>query len=124
MSRTAPFVSEYLDHILDAIARARHYVGRAANLEAFERDGLLQDATVRCIEIIGEAATKILKADPAFVTAHPQVPWAQMSAMRNRVIHGYFEVDYQIVWRTVQSDLPTLAVTVRALRDALSQPTG
>ncbi|HTA65448.1 MAG TPA: DUF86 domain-containing protein [Xanthomonadaceae bacterium] len=119
MSPDARFVSDYLEHILEAIARASRYTEQAGSLEAFERDGLLQDATVRCIEIIGEAAGKIQKADPAFTAAHPEIPWAQMSAMRNRVIHGYFEVDYAIVWSTVRNDLSTLAGSVKAAKDAL-----
>lgn len=73
---------------------------------------------MRCIEIIGEAAGKIQKADPAFTALHPEIPWAQMSAMRNRVIHGYFEVDYAIVWNTVRNDLATLARSVKAAKDA------
>ena len=118
MSPAAQYVSDYLEHILDAIGRANRYTEQAGSLEAFECDGLLQDATVRCIEIIGEAAGKIQKADPAFAAAHAKSPWAQMSTMRNRVIHGYFEVDYAIVWSTVRNDLSTLAASVKAAKDA------
>ena len=68
------------------------------------------------IEVIGEAANKIAKANPGFVVKHDEVPWSQMRAMRNRIIHDYFEVDYGIVWQTVKNDLPVLAAQIKALR--------
>lgn len=116
MSRSHPLrIPDYLAHILEAIDRATGYIKAMPNAAAFEQDGLTQDAVVRCIEIIGEAATKILKADPAFVAAHPEIAWQQMSAMRNRVIHNYFDVDYEVVWRTVMDDLPGLAERIKAI---------
>ena len=67
----------------------------------------MQDAVIRNIEIIGEAAKYLERQHPQFAAEHPAVPWAVIYAMRNRVSHGYFEVDLQIVWNTV-SDLPGL----------------
>jgi uncharacterized protein with HEPN domain len=63
---------------------------------------------IRSIEIIGEAANKVRTADPDFTARHPQIPWDVMYGMRNRIVHDYFEVDLQIVWQTIQRDLPTL----------------
>ncbi len=115
MSRKHPLrVAEYLQHILDAIDRATSYV-TGFTLETFERDAKTQDAVIRSIEIIGEAANKARSADPDFAARHPQVPWDVMYGMRNRVVHDYFEVDLEIVWQTVQSDLPTLRNQIAAL---------
>ncbi len=108
-------VPEYLRHIIDAIRRASAYASRAQDAAAFEGDGLLQDAVIRNIEIIGEAANKVRQADPLFVQAHPQIPWDAMRAMRSKVIHDYFEVDCEVVWRTVKQDLPGLAQQIEKL---------
>lgn len=107
-------VPEYLEHIFEAIDRASAYVQDIPDPASFEKNGMARDAVVRNIEIIGEAATKILKADPAFIARHPEIPWQQMSAMRHRMIHDYFEVDYEIVWLTVKADLPKLGALIRA----------
>lgn len=88
---------------------------------AFLRNELVQDAVIRNIEIIGEAANDVRKSDPDFVAAHDEVPWAVVYAMRNRVAHGYHEVDLSIVWKTVQTALPDLLVKVEALRRDLER---
>jgi uncharacterized protein with HEPN domain len=116
MSRSRPSrTSEYLEHILEAIERATHHVEGIKDADAFELDTKAQDAVVRTIEIIGEAANKIAKASPDYLTKHPDLPWDQMRAMRNKIIHDYFEVDYTVVWQTVKQDLPALAAQVAAL---------
>ena len=76
--------------------------------QAFEHDTRTQDAVIRSIEIIGEAANKVRTADPDFAARHPHIPWDVMYGMRNRIVHDYFEVDLQIVWQTIQRDLATL----------------
>ena len=99
--------------MLQAFARISRYVhGGAAE---FLRDDKTQDAVIRNIEIIGEAAKNIERVDPAFVAQHPEVPWPIIYAMRNRLSHGYFEVDLEVVWQTVDRDLPVLEVQIRAL---------
>jgi uncharacterized protein with HEPN domain len=101
-------VEEYLEHIVQAIGRASDYLQPLQSLEAFQRNQQVQDAVVRNIEIIGGAVNKIHDMAPDFIPAHPEVPWAQMRAMRNVVIHEYFFVDLKIVWTTVKDDLPRL----------------
>jgi uncharacterized protein with HEPN domain len=113
-------VEDYLAHVAQAIERARRYVAPLPDLHAFEQNPLVQDAVVRNIEIIGEAANRINRAAPEFVAQHPELPWDDMRGMRNIVIHAYFAVDLQIVWRTVQEDLPKLKQQV----DQLLQQTG
>jgi uncharacterized protein with HEPN domain len=95
---------ERVKDILDAIAEIQSFT-RSMDLSAFCAD----IKTVKAVEldfiIIGEATGHI----PDDVQqAHPAVPWNSMKAMRNRLVHGYFSVDPQIVWDTVQNDLPPL----------------
>jgi uncharacterized protein with HEPN domain len=106
-SSRARRVPDYLQHILDAIDRATSYVS-GMDLKTFEQDTRTQDAVIRSIEIVGEAANKTRLADPEFAARFPSVPWALMYGMRNRIVHDYFEVDLEIVWQTVQHDLPVL----------------
>ena len=69
---------DYLEHIADAIQRATRYVGNLKNLEALEKDEQAQDAIVRTIAVIGEAANRIQKVAPEFVAKHPELPWSKM----------------------------------------------
>ena len=79
-----------------------------SGIDAFSRSQHDQDAVIRNIEIIGEAANRIQRHAPEFVTAHPELPWIEMRGMRNKMIHDYFDVDVSVVWRTVKDDLPRL----------------
>jgi uncharacterized protein with HEPN domain len=76
---------------------------------------MLLFALVRAIEVIGEAASRV--SDDARQTA-PEVPWRQIAGMRNRLIHGFFDVDVEIVWRTATEDVPTLVSALARFRDA------
>jgi uncharacterized protein with HEPN domain len=101
-------LADYLAHLAEAIERATSYLESLQKLEEFQQSQQVQDAVVRNIEIIGEAVNQIQALAPDFIDRYPEVPWAQMRAMRNRVIHGYFFVDPKIVWTTVKDDLPRL----------------
>ena len=63
---------------------------------------------IRNIEVIGEAANNVQRVGPTFAESNPQVPWQVMYAMRNRVAHGYDKIDFEMVWKTIHSDLPDL----------------
>jgi uncharacterized protein with HEPN domain len=101
-------VEDYLQHIAEAIERATSYLQPLRSLQAFQRNQQAQDAIVRNIEIFGEAVNNIHIMAPDFIAVHPELPWTQMRAMRNRVIHEYFFVDLKIIWTTVKHDLPQL----------------
>jgi uncharacterized protein with HEPN domain len=101
-------VEDYLEHIAEAIRRATEYVERLGAATAFRQSQRDQDAVIRNIEIIGEAARLIQKNAPEFVTDHPELPWVEMRVMRNKMIHDYFDVDAMVVWSTVKEDLPRL----------------
>lgn len=93
-----------LQHIVEAAQQAQKFV-EGRRREDLETDRQLLFALVRCIEIIGEAGSKV---SPSTQSQHPEVPWPQMSAMRNRLIHAYFDVNTQLIWDTVADDLPPL----------------
>ncbi len=101
----------YLGHMLEAIARIRRYVGRKRRA-AFLRDALLQDAVIRNIEVVGEAAGRV----SAELTArNPEIPWREIVGMRHRLIHGYLEVNLLTVWEVIERDLPVLERSLRTL---------
>jgi uncharacterized protein with HEPN domain len=105
---------DYLGHILKAIERIQRYTADMDEL-SFLGNELVQDAVIRNIEIIGEASNNIQRTATAFTAQHKHIPWQAMYTMRNRVSHGYDQVDLEIVWKTIQSDLPRLYQQVQAL---------
>ena len=108
-------VRDYLDHMLDAIERIERYVVDVIDADDFKRRTIVHDAVVRNLEIIGEASRNVRNADPQFVATHATIPWAAMSGMRNRITHGYFDIDLGVVWQTVRGDIPRLRVQIEAL---------
>jgi uncharacterized protein with HEPN domain len=106
--------ADYVGHILNAILLVRDYT-QGLTQKAFGHDKRTQQAVLLNIMIIGEAATKLAQSDPDLLARHPQVPWGGMRGMRNRVAHGYFDVDLQVVWDTTQTALPELATQLHAV---------
>lgn len=102
MSRHDDQVSmrQMLDHAREAVD-----ITRSKSRENLDRDRLLNLALTRLIEIIGEAANRI-RNDTQL--KHPEIPWPQIIAMRNRVIHAYDEVDLNVLWDVIELDLPPL----------------
>ena len=101
-------IEDYLEHIAQAIQRATEYVEHVRSLSAFQQSQRDQDAVIRNIEIIGEAARQIQQHAPEFVAAHSQLPWIEMRGMRNKMIHDNFDVDVNVVWNTIRDDFPQL----------------
>ena len=101
----------YLLDILIAAREALTFV-QGITWEEFERSSLHQSAVIRPLEIIGEAARQIAQQTR---DAHPEIPWEQMTGMRNRLIHEYFRVDVKTVWDTLQNDLPQLITLIEPL---------
>ena len=100
--------------LLDMALAATDAMSFAAELNeaAFLKSRLHQNAVIRSLEIIGEAASKV---SPAFRDAHQQIPWREITGMRHRLIHGYGEVRLDVVWAVVRDDLPALIETLRSL---------
>lgn len=91
------------------------------SMEGFKADLRTQKTVVMSIIETGEAATKIAASDPDFVAQNNGLPWSQMRGMRNRIAHGYFDIDLDIVWQTVVSAIPTLNQQAEALLDELRE---
>ena len=99
-----PRLPDYLDHIRRATAGAQQYL-EGTELSEFLEDEFVQDAVMMKFIVMGEAATRILNRYPDFAENHPEIPWRQMRGMRNRMAHGYFDIDYETVWVTAQEFL-------------------
>ncbi len=112
-----PESREYLSHILD---EARYLIDRQRDLtkNQFLHDETLKRAFVRSVEIIGEAAKQV---SDAVKTSHPEVEWRAMAAMRDRLIHGYFGVDYDLVWDVVTEKIPALHAAIEQMTDARTE---
>ena len=106
MSCKAQRIQDYIEHVLGAIVRIETYVA-GLDQSAFEGNTLVQDAVIRNFEIIGEAANKIITADPVFARQHPDLRLDLAYRMRNALIHGYDAVNLATVWNTIRNDLPT-----------------
>lgn len=101
----------YLQDILTSINNIEEYV-KEMTFETFIRDNKTMHAVVRNFEIIGEAAKNM---PPELITKYPDVPWKEMVSMRNKVLHGYFGVDTEILWKTIQEDIPSLKKQIEGL---------
>lgn len=114
-------LKDYLEHMQEAMARIRQYT---CNLDksAFLDNALIQDAVIRNLEVLGEAAHNIETLFPAFAQQTPFIPWDEMYWMRNRISHGYFSVDLEIIWNTLQHDLPALEAQINSLIERLPLP--
>lgn len=108
-------VEDFLEHIVEAIDRATAHLQPIPDSAALERNPLVQDAVIRNLEIIGEAATQLGQMDPEFYDRHHALPWQEMRRTRNKIAHGYFDVEWETVWNTVKTDLPPLKQQIRAL---------
>lgn len=107
---------DYLDHILEASARIRRFTEDMTEL-AFLENELVQDGVIRNIEVIGEAARNVQRRFAQFAAEHPDIPWEDVYWMRNRLSHGYFSVDLELVWKTVERDIPELEAQILRLRN-------
>ena len=104
-----------LDDMVQAAERALGYV-RGLTYEQFAADPRTVDAVSYAIVVIGEAASALKDLGPKLA---PEVPWADICGMRNRVAHEYFGVDVKVLWETAREDLPSLLAELRA---ALARP--
>jgi uncharacterized protein with HEPN domain len=106
---------DYLDHMQQAATDACAFVEGLGKADFLE-DKRTQQAVIMSLIIIGEAATKVMDWYAEFTQAHPEVPWRSMRGMRNRIAHGYFDINLDVVWETVQTALPELLKQLPAVR--------
>jgi uncharacterized protein with HEPN domain len=83
--------------------------------DAFLADSKTQDAVIMKLLVIGELAAKLIDAGSCYVTDHPSVPWHQMKGMRNRMAHGYFDLDLDVVWDTIKTAIPDLEAKLSSI---------
>lgn len=109
---------EYLQHILEAIDRLKAGTD-GLDKERFIQDTKPQDIAVHNIEVIGEASNNIIKHYPKFAAAHPELKLKQAYDMRNRLIHGYFDIGMEEVWDATRQDIPILQKQVQDIIQTL-----
>lgn len=100
-------LADYLGHMRQAAQDACGFV-KGLSKQEFLADKRTQQAVIMSLVIVGEAATKLMDSNAGYVQLHPEVPWRSMRGMRNRIAHGYFEINLDVVWDTVQTALPQL----------------
>ena len=112
-------LADYLQHILEAIDRLKAGTD-GMNAKQFRQDTKPQDIAVRNIEVIGEASHNIIKRYPEFAAAHPDLELKHAYDMRNRLIHGYYDVDMDEVWDAIHKDIPLLQKQVQDILPTLA----
>lgn len=105
--RTPERLAEYLRQMSQGATDALTFT------DSMDEDGFLADlrtqrAVIMSLMIVGEAANRVVADHPDFAEANPGIPWRSIRGMRNRIAHGYFDIDLRLVWRTVQVELPRL----------------
>lgn len=101
----------YLDQILDSVAKIEAFTA-GMDSAAFAGDSKTQSAVIMQLMLIGELAKKVSAETKTSV----ELPWKEIAGFRDRAIHNYFEVDLDIVWNTIQADLPSLKKELQAAR--------
>jgi len=109
-------IKVYLDDIQESIHKIETYV-KGYDYGKFIEDGKTIDAVIRNFSIIGEAANRI---PPEVQEEHSQIPWFEMIGMRNKVVHEYSGINEEILWKTIQEDLPKLKEQLKELYEKFS----
>ena len=94
----------YIEHIIAAIDKILKFKSNIS-LKEFAKDEMMQDAIIRNIEIIGEASKQL---SSELKSKHQEIPWKEMAGMRDKLIHDYFGVDIEVIWKTISVDIPNL----------------
>ena len=110
---------DYIKHIQQAAKDARAFMDGLSKADFLENK-CVQQAVILSFIIIGEAATKVMDGYPEFTQAHTEVPWRDMRGMRNRMAHGYFDINLELVWETVQEWLPELLTQLSQITSTLN----
>lgn len=110
-------LNDHLAHIEQAAQHACDYTDGMSK-EDFLADTRTQQAVIMNMMIMGEAVSRLLQEQSVFLDAHSQIPWRSMKGMRNRIAHGYFDINLDVVWDTVQTALPELLCHMPSIRVA------
>lgn len=107
--------SDYLQDIMDSVNAVEEFI-KGIEYEDFKKDRKTIFAIIRGIEVIGEASKNIPKT---IRSKYPEIPWKDMTGMRDKLIHEYFGVDIDTLWKTIQQDLPQLKILVLKVMEEL-----
>ncbi|MCD6512089.1 MAG: DUF86 domain-containing protein [Thermoplasmata archaeon] len=109
----------FIKDIVDAIESIEEFVA-GMNFEEFKNDDKTVSAVVRKLEIVGEATKNIPDETKE---KYPNLPWKEMAKIRDKLIHGYFVVDFEIVWKVIKEELPSLKPEIeKILQEEMKQP--
>lgn len=102
---------DYLSDIIEAVQRITTYTA-GLSYQQFLADSKTQDAVLRNIQVIGEATKKL---SPSLSKRHGHLPWKEVAGMRDKIVHRYFGINYDVVWTVCREELPTLLPQIEAL---------
>jgi uncharacterized protein with HEPN domain len=103
--------SLYFGHMLDIASKACKIV-QGLDREAYDADETLRLALTHLVQVIGEAAQRV---SPEGRTAHPEIPWREITGTRHKIVHDYLSVDEDVIWQVVTQDLPPLVATLQRI---------
>jgi uncharacterized protein with HEPN domain len=110
-------ISLYVSDILENMDNAAHFVS-GLTLDQIKSDRKTAYAVIRCFEIIGEAAKNVPQVTRDM---YPAIPWRTMAGMRDKMIHAYFGIDYETVWKAVIENIPQIRPLIKSLLDELQR---
>ncbi|MBP2548766.1 uncharacterized protein with HEPN domain [Neorhizobium galegae] len=117
---TAQRLLDYIEQMEKAATSALSFAAGMTRHD-FLADAKTQMAVAMSFVILGESVSRILAVDPHIEDNHPQVPWMKIKGMRNLIAHDYFELELDVVWKTMQEQLPLLVSQLRDLRQIHAQ---
>jgi uncharacterized protein with HEPN domain len=108
---------DYLKDISDSIEDIESFT-KDLTFNDFLKDKKTQNAVIRSIEVIGEATKKLPRS---LRSKYPSIPWKKMTGMRNKMIHEYFGIDLEILWKTIKEDIPSLKPLIKAVLESQAE---
>jgi uncharacterized protein with HEPN domain len=105
----------FIEHILDSITAIETFI-QGVNKEKFLKERMIRGAVVREIEVMGEAAKNISRETRK---KYPDIPWKKMTGMRDKLIHHYFGLDFNVIWDTIREEIPKLKKQMMDIIDQL-----
>jgi len=118
MSQPRRTVRDYLEDILDYVEKVQRFASNVSSAHELQRDEMRLMAIVRALEIIGEATKRV---PHSIRRKYPHIPWKDIAGMRDILAHGYFDIDVDIVWKTIQQDIVPLQKAIQHVLDELEE---